>query len=135
MAVPQTPWTKNSISSLYGLIGQTVYALMGTAQKKLQNPWPSGLNNMAQYLPDMIDKLSLVDDPFIQGRINVNQAPYEVLMGVPNMTDQLARQIVERQNNGAASSVSGSAQSSAPRRPGWFLKDSYRPPPPPPKTI
>ncbi len=33
MAVPQTPWTKNSISSLYGLIGQTVYALMGTARR------------------------------------------------------------------------------------------------------
>ncbi len=112
MAVPQTPWTKNSISSLYGLIGQTVYAIMGTAQKKVQNPWANGLNNMAQYLPDMIDKLSLVDDPFIQGRINVNQAPYEVLMGVPTMTDQLARQIVGAQNNGAASSVSGSAQSS-----------------------
>ncbi|HEV7998266.1 MAG TPA: hypothetical protein VGP63_00200, partial [Planctomycetaceae bacterium] len=66
----------------------------------------------AQYLPDVVDKLSLVDDPFVQGRINVNQAPYEVLMGVPTMTDQLARQIVGAQNNGAASSVSGSAQSS-----------------------
>ena len=83
MAVPQTPWTKNSISSLYGLIGQTVYAMMGTAQKKVQNPWPSGLNNMAQYLPDMIDKLSLVDDPFIQGRINVNQVALRSLDGRP----------------------------------------------------
>ena len=128
MAVPQTPWTKNSISSLYGLIGQTVYALMGTAQKKLQNPWPSGLNNMAQYLPDMIDKLSLVDDPFIQGRINVNQAPYEVLMGVPNMTDQLARQIVGAQNNGAASSVSGSAQSSRATT-AWLVLEGLVPPP------
>ncbi len=64
----------------------------------------------------MIDKLSLVDDPFIQGRINVNQAPYEVLMGVPNMTDQLARQIVGPRTTGRP--VRSLAASEFPRHDG-----------------
>jgi hypothetical protein len=66
---------------------------------------------MSQYLPDLLDKLTLVDDSFIHGRINVNQAPFEVLMGVPNMSEVLARQIVAAQSLGAASSASGSSQS------------------------
>jgi type II secretory pathway component PulK len=113
MAVPQALSTSHTVQSLYQLIGIQVHATVnGKKNTSVTNPWKNGLSNMAQYLPDMVDKLSLVDDPFVQGRINVNQAPYEVLMGVPNMTDQLARQIVGAQNNGAASSVSGSAQSS-----------------------
>jgi hypothetical protein len=66
---------------------------------------------MGQNLPDVLDKLSLVDDPFIQGRINVNVAPYEVLLGLPNMTQALAQQIVAAQGMGANTSASGSSQS------------------------
>jgi hypothetical protein len=67
---------------------------------------------MAQYLPDLLDKLTIVDDPFIQGRVNLNSAPYEVLLGIPNMTQALAQQIAASQGLGASNSASGSSQSS-----------------------
>jgi type II secretory pathway component PulK len=111
MSVPTTPTTSHTVTSLYQFIGKTVTVNINGSKKTLQCPWASSVSSMSQYLPDLLDKLTLVDDSFIQGRINVNQAPFEVLMGVPNMTEDLARQIVAAQSLGAASSASGSSQS------------------------
>jgi hypothetical protein len=113
MAVPTAPGTYKTISSIYKLIGATTSAsINGGKPKTLNSPWKKDTSSISQYLPDILDKLALVDDTFIQGRINVNQAPLEVLMGIPTpMTEELARQIVAAQSLGATSSASGSAQS------------------------
>jgi hypothetical protein len=111
MSVPTAPATSHTVTSLYQFIGKTVTATINGSKKSLQCPWANSVSSMSQYLPDLLDKLTLVDDSFIQGRINVNQAPFEVLMGVPNMTEVLARQIVAAQSLGAASAASGSSQS------------------------
>lgn len=112
MAVPSTPGTYTSISSIYSLVGASTRTKINGKTVTLNSPWANTTSSMAQYLPDVLDKLTLVDDGFIQGRINVNVAPYEVLMGVPNMTQALAQSIVAAQSLGASSSASGSSQSS-----------------------
>jgi DNA uptake protein ComE-like DNA-binding protein len=112
MAVPTTAGTYKTISSIFKLIGSTTRATVNGKPKNLTSPWASGASAMAQYLPDLLDKLTIVDDPFIQGRINVNAAPYEVLLGVPNMSQALAQQIAASQGLGASNSSSGSSQSS-----------------------
>jgi DNA uptake protein ComE-like DNA-binding protein len=111
MSVPTTSTSSHAVTSLYQFFGKQVTATINGSKKTLTSPWSSSVSSMSQYLPDLLDKLTLVDDSFLQGRINVNQAPFEVLMGVPNMTEDLARQIVAAQSLGAASSASGSAQS------------------------
>lgn len=111
MSVPATAGTYNTITSIYQLVGASTRTVINGKNATLTSPWANTASSMSQYLPDILDKLTLVDDAFIQGRINVNQAPYEVLMGVPNMTEDLARQIVAAQSLGASSSASGSAQS------------------------
>ena len=47
----------------------------GKKNQVVTSPWAGSTSSMSQYLPDILDKLTLVDDAFIQGRINVNQAP------------------------------------------------------------
>ncbi len=112
MSVPATAGTYNSIKSIYQLVGASTRGNINGKNVTLTSPWANTASSMAQNLPDILDKLTLVDDAFIQGRINVNQAPYEVLMGIPNMTEDLARQIVAAQSLGVSSAASGSAQSS-----------------------
>jgi hypothetical protein len=60
----------------------------------------------------MLDQLSLSDDLFIKGRINVNTASMQVLLGLPNMTVQLATQITAAQTAGSSSQ---SSSTQAPR--------------------
>jgi hypothetical protein len=55
----------------------------------------------------VIDSFSLTDDPYVDGRININLAPREILTGIPNMTTTMVDAIV------AAQDTSTSAQSSA----------------------
>jgi DNA uptake protein ComE-like DNA-binding protein len=114
MAVPTTAGTYTTINSIFNLIGTQTSAYLNNSKKAttLKAVWSGTAANMAQYLPDLLDKLTVVDDPFIQGRINVNSAPYEVLLGVPSMTQALAQQIAGSQGLGASNSSSGSSQSS-----------------------
>jgi len=111
MSVPSTAGTYHQISSIYSLVGAQVRVTINGKPQTISSPWANNASSMGQNLPDVLDKLTLVDDPFIQGRININVAPYEVLMGLPNMTQALAQQIVGAQAMGASSSASGSSQS------------------------
>jgi type II secretory pathway component PulK len=109
LSVPSTAGTYKPIKSLFSLVTANILATINNKpRQKVKNPWSQ--STMGQTFPDVLDKLSLVDDPFIQGRINVNVAPYEVLMGIPNMTQAIAEQIVAAQGMGNTS-ASGSSQS------------------------
>ncbi|MEC9009273.1 MAG: type II secretion system protein GspK, partial [Planctomycetota bacterium] len=59
-----------------------------------ESPWAGDPGSMESYLPDLMDVLSVSDDPYIDGRINVNQARREVLLGVPGMTEELVDEIL-----------------------------------------
>jgi hypothetical protein len=105
------PSTGNTtIKSIYQLIGGSVSTTVNGRRTTLTSPFSSSQNQVATYLPDMLDKLSLTDDLFIKGRINVNTAPIQVLLGLPNVTEQLATQIVAAQGAGGTSQ-GASAQS------------------------
>ena len=51
----------------------------------MDSPWTDGSTDMQQYLPTLMDSFSLSDDPTILGRVNINQARYETLIGLPGM--------------------------------------------------
>lgn len=84
---------------------QSVWELMGTKTAKVKgagntelpgitSPWSSP-DEMTTFL----DAVSLSGDQYIEGRININQARREVLIGLPGMTDTLADAIVARQQS------------------------------------
>ena len=85
------------IESIYELIGVQVRATVHGKQTVLDSPWTSNPANMQQYLPWLMDRLTLTDDTVLLGRVNINQAQREVLVGLPGMTEQLADAIVATQ--------------------------------------
>ncbi len=100
LQLPMPPSTgSHTISSLYQLIGGTV--TVKGQRKPMTSPFLSAQTQIASYLPEMLDKLSLSDDLFVKGRINVNKAPIQILLGLPKMTEQMSTQIVAAQTSGS----------------------------------
>ncbi|MEE3367351.1 MAG: hypothetical protein VX304_17025 [Planctomycetota bacterium] len=89
---------RREIRSVYELVGITVTAdeegENGAETYTYESPWAGDPGSMESYLPDLMDVLSVSDDPYIDGRINVNQARREVLLGVPGMTEELVDEIL-----------------------------------------
>ncbi len=102
---------KVEIKSLYQLIGVVVEipaqegdveaGTESTPGELVESPWANDLGAMQSYLPLLFDVLTAFEDDTIRGRINVNQARFEVLLGIPGMTEEMASAI-------AASSMIGS---------------------------
>lgn len=93
---------KNKINSIYDLIGVQVSAKVDGNTKVLDSPWSQEPNAMGTYLPELMNLISTSgSDQFLEGRINVNQAHKEVLLGLPGMTEDIAMKIVAAQARGA----------------------------------
>ncbi|MFN0050671.1 MAG: hypothetical protein ACKV0T_00680 [Planctomycetales bacterium] len=109
------------INSLYELLDAKVsvqYAGSSTTTE-LDSPWTSEQGNVRTQLPKLFEALSTTADKFIDGRVNINQARAEVLMGIPNMTQSLAESIV------AAQAASGDSDPNSERSTtGWLLVHS-----------
>ena len=62
----------------------------------LRSPFPNDQAAMNIYLPLLMDVLSVSESPTIPGRININQAPRSILLGIPGMTEELVEAIIEQ---------------------------------------
>jgi hypothetical protein len=85
------------INSLYELIDAQVEVEQNGTRTVLDSPWTSDPTSMREYLPELMDVLTTATGEFIPGRINVNQARREVLLGLPEMTEELADAIMAAQ--------------------------------------
>lgn len=93
---------KFKINSIYDLVGVKVNATIDKQATTLESPWADDPGAMSGYLPELLDLISTGgSDQFIEGRINVNQAHKEVLIGLPGMTEDIATKIVAAQSRGA----------------------------------
>lgn len=84
----------NKLNSIYDLVDVKVNVKVNGTDTTLDSPWQTQGRDLATSLPLLLDALTIVDDQTIKGRINVNQASQEVLMGLPGMTEQLASAIM-----------------------------------------
>lgn len=89
------------LKSLYELIGAQVEAEIEGQKTLLQSPWAPDSGSMQTYLPTLLDALTVVEGPELSGRINVNQARMEVLLGIPDMTEEIAQAITSSPMIGA----------------------------------
>ncbi|APZ91696.1 Type II secretory pathway, component PulK [Fuerstiella marisgermanici] len=83
-------------SSLYDLIaGETLPTKMisGTDQSFV-SPWSEDANTLLNVFPDLEQNLTITDDAYIEGRININQARREVLLSIPNITETAPDDII-----------------------------------------
>ena len=81
------------IDSLYDLVDASVITKVDGVNTTLVSPWTSDPADMQSYLPTLMDVLSTTSDPYIEGRVNVNQARRDVLLTIPGITEDLATSI------------------------------------------
>lgn len=92
---------KYDLKSLYELIGAQVEVEIEGQKQLLQSPWAADPGSMQSYLPTLLDALTVVEGPELSGRINVNQARIEILLGIPDMTEEIAQAITSSPMIGA----------------------------------
>ncbi len=61
----------------------------------LESPFVDGPAAMALYLPTLMDNVTVNPSPTIPGRININQAPRVVMLGIPGMSEEAVDQIIQ----------------------------------------
>ncbi len=87
---------KGTFSQVLDLIGKKVQISQEGRQIVLQSPFDSAPLAMGVYLPQLMENCTASQATSIPGRININQAPQELLLGIPGMTEDIATEIVSR---------------------------------------
>jgi len=95
------------IASLFDLFGTAVQINIDGDDSILESPWTADPGIIHSELPRLSAKLTTFEGTTIEGRINVNQAPHEILLGLPGMTRDLANVIIAAQRNTAAELLAG----------------------------
>lgn len=85
------------ITSMWALFGSTTTVVINGNSKQLTSPWPADTNQLKSVLPKLLDTLSTSNDEYIDGRININQARREILLGIPGVTEDLVEKIIQGQ--------------------------------------
>lgn len=84
-----------TFTTILDLIGPMVQVRQAGADPiTLATPFPDNSGAMGGYLPDISDKLTVNSSTTIPGRININQAPRAVLLGIPGMSEEVVDQII-----------------------------------------
>lgn len=86
--------SKYELKSLYDLIGSEVEIVIDGTRTVLESPWKEDPTSLASDIPLIFDILTTYEGDQIPGRINVNQARLETLLGIPGMTEDMANAIV-----------------------------------------
>ena len=89
--------SKGNINSLWQLIGAKTKVTIDGKEEELKSPWDDDPAAIAAVLPDLLEKLTTTKDEFLKGRININQARREMMLGLPSMTEEIANAIIAAQ--------------------------------------
>ena len=90
----------------------------GTTKKRLRTPFSSDLAEVRNYLGRVLDVVTTDAVPFTIGRVDVSQAPAEVLAGIPGMDTDLAQRIVQQRSANSGASFAQSRDTIA-----WLLEN------------
>ncbi len=88
---------KGNIESLWELIGTKTSVKVNGTTTTLTSPWSSDAGSISTVLPELLDKLTTTKEEYLEGRININQARREILLGLPTMTEEIVNAIVAAQ--------------------------------------
>lgn len=83
------------IESIYDLIGAAFAADVDSPA--WESPWTTDPNDMRTYLPHVLDSLTTHHGLSREGRLNINLAPRELLLGIPGIDEPLADVIIAAQ--------------------------------------
>lgn len=112
-----------SFRSIYDLIDAEVQVEINGAMQTLASPWQS--SDPAGLLEQMLileENLTTLNDEYIDGRININMAPREVLLAMPDMTESIADAIIAARPVTDAGGMSEQIMTTR-RSPVWLLTE------------
>jgi len=98
---------QQTIGSLLDLVGArlSVQVSEGAKPQLVESPWKEGLSTYRGELLELHDQLTVGSEPYLAGRVNINQASRPVLLSVPGLSQSAVDQILlhrERQLRGAS---------------------------------
>lgn len=87
---------KTKFAQVLDLVGKKVQVKFVGAQNAvvLASPFQDAIAAMAVYMPVLMDEVSTVAGNTIPGRININQAPRQLLAGIPGLSEEAVNQII-----------------------------------------
>jgi DNA uptake protein ComE-like DNA-binding protein len=87
---------RTSLTSILDLVGaRTRVVQTGTTTRSVVNtPFTDDASEMANYLPILMQNLAANAAPSLPGRLNINQAPRLLLMGLPGIDPVVVDQII-----------------------------------------
>lgn len=109
-----------SINSLFDLVGSEVEVEIDGQKTTLTSPWLADPGAMTAELPVLHDLLTTSKNQYIEGRIQIDEARLETLLGIPEMDEDLAHAIVNAQMTGTDGSPSTEI-SAARQTTGWLV--------------
>jgi type II secretory pathway component PulK len=110
------------IESLVDLVGGAVRVDVDGVDTLLPSPWAGDAGSVAAALRELLPYLTTTSRTRWRGRINFFEAPYEVLMTVPEMTESFARAIVSvRPRRFATSFSTNETTSPAAETSAWLM--------------
>ncbi len=86
------------INSLLDLIGVRTTANISGEQVVIASAFPNEPITMNGYLPLLMDNCTVSASETIPGRININQASRDVLLGIPTITPEIVDQIIDQRD-------------------------------------
>ncbi|MFM2095799.1 MAG: hypothetical protein RIS70_2923 [Planctomycetota bacterium] len=91
---------KAQLTQLLDLIGANVQVtLPGQTQPVIvTSPFNSDPLAMGVYMPALMENCASSGNSTIPGRININQAPRQLLMGIPGIREEVVNEIISRRD-------------------------------------
>jgi DNA uptake protein ComE-like DNA-binding protein len=83
------------VNGVLELIDASFVANVNGTDVRFMSPLTSSPVQMALYLPMLMDKVTTVEAQMLPGRININEAPREILAGLPGLSSDLLDKLME----------------------------------------
>lgn len=86
------------LNQVLDLIGQMVLVTLPGEEEPslLISPFPDDVVSMGTYMVELMDEVTVVERSSIPGRISLSQAPREVLLGIPGMSEEIVEQVLNQ---------------------------------------
>jgi hypothetical protein len=115
---PPPDFTKQArykFTSVLDLVGAKTSVTVAGETQVMASPFPNDPLILSSMLPKLLDGLSTQTEPVLRGRVNINQAPKQVLLGIPGLDEERVDQILSMRFSEPTDELPGSEY------PTWLL--------------
>lgn len=99
LGIDETQPGQFQVNGVLELIDASFTANIEGREVRFTSPLTASPIQMSLYLPMLMDKVTTVEAPMLPGRININEAPREILGGLPGMTDEILDKLLESRSS------------------------------------